>query len=291
METLAQYTEDEAIQTKVKNLAADTYASEIQARNTSVLDLLEQFPAIGLPFEEYLAMLPALRARQYSISSSPLAKPGVCSVTFVVLDALSVDGGDRHFLGVASNYLADLKDGDHTLVAVKPSHASFHLPHDAVNIPIIMICAGTGIAPFRGFVQERAKQIEAGRKLAPALLFMGCRSPSLDAIHFDELSDWAAKGAVDLRMAYSSKPDQSNGAKYVQDRFYQDKKDVIDMFDKGARIYVCGAGVMADGVREKAIAMHQEKLQDEGKSSATDDEANKWFHSLRNERYMSDVFD
>lgn len=76
-------------------------------------------------------------------------------------------------------------------------------PTGSRSTPIIMIAAGTGLAPFRGFVQERVAQVAAGRKLAPALLFHGCRARDEDAIHADELEEWENAGAVEALRAFS----------------------------------------------------------------------------------------
>lgn len=153
-----------------------------------------------------------------------------------------------------------------------------------------MICAGTGIAPFRGFIQERALQIEAGRKLAPALLFVGCQKPGQDDLHADELSAWASKGAVDVRYAYSRDPKSSQGAKYVQDRFWADREDVLHYFGSGAKVFMCGSGKVADGVKAASVKMYMQANEEEG-TPKTEEEAEKWFHAMRNERFMSDVFD
>ena len=235
-------------------------------------------------------MLPQLRLRQYSISSSPLAEPGHCTLTWSVIDGESFQGDGKHFLGVASNFLSNLQEGDRIHVNVKHSHQSFHLPLDIADTPLIMVCAGTGIAPFRGFVQERAMQIEAGRKLAPALLFFGCHKPGQDDLHADEISAWASKGAVDVRYAYSRDPASSNGAKYVQDRLWADREDVMRFFHSGAKVFVCGSGRVAEGVKDASVKMFMQSGDGLG-GSKTKEEAETWFNGLRNERFMSDVFD
>lgn len=274
----------------MERLKGDDFNSEVKDKRVSPLDLLERFPRTEIPFGAFLMMLPQLRLRQYSISSSPLAEPGTCTLTWSVIDEESFQGDGKRFLGVASNYLSNLHEGDHIHVNVKQSHQSFHLPLDNAATPLIMVCAGTGIAPFRGFVQERALQIEAGRKLAPALLFFGCQKPGQDDLHADELSDWASKGAVNVRYAYSREPESSNGAKYVQDRFWADREDVLDFFRSGAKVFMCGSGKVADGVKDASMKMYMHASEKEGKPK-TEEEAEKWFNALRNERFMSDVFD
>lgn len=235
-------------------------------------------------------MLPQLRLRQYSISSSPLAEPGCCTLTWSVIDEESFQGGGKRFLGVASNYLSNLHENDHIHVNVKQSHQSFHLPLDIAGTPLIMVCAGTGIAPFRGFVQERALQIDAGQRLAPALLFIGCQRPGQDDLHADEISAWASKGAVDVRYAYSRDPESSNGAKYVQDRFWADREDVLRQYHSGAKVFVCGSGKVAVGVKDASVKMYMQVNKGNGEPKSME-EAEEWFDARRNVRFMSDVFD
>lgn len=274
----------------MERFKGEAFNAEIKDKRVSPLDLLERFPETDIPFSAFLTMLPQLRLRQYSISSSPLAEPGSCTLTWSVIDEESFQGHGKRFLGAASNYLSNLQEGDHVHVNVKQSHQAFHLPLDIAETPLIMVCAGTGIAPFRGFVQERALQMEAGRKLAPALLFIGCQKPGQDDLHADEISAWASKGAVDARYAYSRDPESSNGAKYVQDRFWADREDVLRLFESGAKVFICGSGRVADGVKDASVKMYMQAVEKEGKTT-TKEEAEKLFDALRNERFMSDIFD
>ncbi|KAL9134513.1 MAG: hypothetical protein Q9175_004304 [Cornicularia normoerica] len=290
IEAISKFTTDDSKKAELVRLKDEAFNAEIREKRVSPLDLLERFPNIELPFGAFLTMLPQLRLRQYSISSSPLAEIGSCTLTWSVIDEESFQGDGKRFLGVASNYLSNLHEGDHIHVSVKQSHQSFHLPLDIAETPLIMICAGTGIAPFRGFVQERALQIEAGQKLAPALLFVGCQKPGEDDLHAEELAAWASKGAVDARYAYSRDPESSNGAKYVQDRFWADRKDVLHYFQSGAKVFMCGSVKVADGVKAASVKMYMQANEEEGKPK-TEQEAEEWFNAMRNERFMSDVFD
>ena len=233
-------------------------------------------------------MLPPMRVRQYSISSSPLKDPTTCTLTYGVLDQESLAGGGKRYVGIASHFLSKLDKEDRIRVAVRQSHQAFHPPLDIQSIPMIMICAGTGLAPFRGFVQERAAQIEAGRTLAPALLFIGCRHPERDALYAEEFAKWGALGAVSVRYAYSKDPASSEGCKYVQDRLWQDREEVKGLWTKGARIFVCGSGSVGDGIRDVILKSWKEG-SGTGKEKG-DKEAEEWFKGIRNERFASDVF-
>ena len=129
-------------------LAGDDEAAEARYRaeagpagHLSVLDLLEQFPACELSFEEFLGMLPHLRPRYYSISSSPMAGERVASITVAVVDAPARSGRGR-YAGVASSYLADLAPGDEVYGFVRDPGTVFRPPADP-RTPMIMVGAGT----------------------------------------------------------------------------------------------------------------------------------------------------
>jgi cytochrome P450/NADPH-cytochrome P450 reductase len=194
-------------------------------------------------------MLPPMRVRQYSISSSPLADSTTAILTWAVLDTPAKSASGKRFLGVASNYLSSVEEGDRIHVAVEPSHGIFHPPNDIENTPVIMICAGAGIAPFHGFVQERAMQIAAGRQLAPAYLFIGCHHPTKDSLFANELAKWEAEGVVKLYYAYSTAKAQSKGCRHVQERLWEEREEITEVFHQGAKLYVCGSAMLGEGVR------------------------------------------
>ncbi|PSR82537.1 cytochrome P450 [Coniella lustricola] len=273
---------------------ADAFAEAVRKR-ISILDLLEKYPAVQLPFATFLSLLPPMRVRQYSISSSPLADPTRCTLTYSVLDAPALSGTGQRYLGVATSYLASLEAGDKLHVAIRPSHASFHLPLDVENTPIVMIAAGTGLAPFKGFVQERAAMLAAAggnrKKLAPALLFYGCRDPEQDDLYREEFQEWQALGAVDVRRSYSRNQEASEGCKYVQDRLWQDRADVQALWESGAKVYVCGSRAVSDAVREVAIRMYMDGAKVNHGKELSVEEATERFDAARHERFATDVFD
>ena len=182
-----------------------------------MLDILEENKDIDLPLSTFLHMLPAMRIRQYSISSSPLWNPQRVSLTISVVDAPALSGRAEPFLGVASTYLANLQKGDKVQLSVRASNVHFHPPTDP-TIPLVMVAAGAGMAPMRGFLQERAMQKLAGREVAKNLLFFGCRDPKEDFIYGDtDLKEWAELGVVDVRPAFSRSSENSDGCRYVQE--------------------------------------------------------------------------
>jgi cytochrome P450 / NADPH-cytochrome P450 reductase len=183
----------------------------------SVLDILDRHKDIDIPFPAYLQLLPSMRVRQYSISSSPLHNARRASLTVSVIHAPALADADQAFLGVGSSYLAGLRPGDRVALSVRPSNASFHLPADP-TVPVVMFAAGSGLAPMRGFIQERAEQRKAGRETGRMILFYGCRTPEDDYLYSEsDLKEWEALGVVEVLPAFSKKCEASEGAKYVQE--------------------------------------------------------------------------
>jgi cytochrome P450/NADPH-cytochrome P450 reductase len=264
-------------------LAGDRYEQEVLGRRASLLDLLDTHASVDLAFARFLAMLPPMRARQYSISSSPLWKGDHASLTIAVVDAPALSGGGR-YQGVASSYLADAQPGDRVSVSVRPSNARFHPPADP-RVPIVLICAGSGVAPFRGFIQERAAQHRAGQAVGPALLFFGIDAPDIDFLYGDEWREWERMGVVDVFLASSEAPE--HGVRFVQDRVWADRMTVADYFRRDAIFYLCGDGRrMAPAVREALVAIYREA------SGANDATAQRWADEMEHERgrFVSDVF-
>ena len=130
----------DATRSTLKDLAS-AYAEKVLAKRLSVLDIIEAHKDIKLSLGEFLQMLPAMRVRQYSISSSPLWNAQHVTLTISVVEGPALSGREEEFLGVASNYLAHLRPGDRVQVAVRASNAAFHPPTDPLT-PIVLFCAG-----------------------------------------------------------------------------------------------------------------------------------------------------
>ena len=261
----------------------DAYQRDVLGKRVSVLDLLERYAACELGLAAFLEMLPPARARQYSISSSPLWNAQRCTITVAVVDAPALSGQGR-YQGMASTHLANCTPGTRVAIAVRSSNEHFH-PPASPEMPMVMVCAGTGLAPFRGFLQERAVQAQNGRSVGPSLLFFGCDHPDVDFLYRDELAAWEADGVVSVRPAFYKAPD--GDVTFVQHRVWKDRADVADLFRKGAHVYVCGDGRhMAPAVRETFTRIYQEAV------GATAEQAEAWIDKIEREtgRYVSDVF-
>jgi cytochrome P450/NADPH-cytochrome P450 reductase len=261
--------------------ASDHYRSDILGKRKSVFDLLEEHPACELPFHVYLEMLSPLAPRYYSISSSPSGDPVRCSVTVAVVEG-PANSGRGVYKGICSNYLATRRAGETIHATVRETKAGFRLPDDAC-LPIIMIGPGTGLAPFRGFLQERAALKASGAGLGPAMLFFGCRHPDQDFLYAGELRAFAANGIVELHTAFS----RAEGPKtYVQNLIAAEKERVWSLIEKGAIIYVCGdGGKMEPDVKATLVSIYRERT---GADAAA---AQRWIDDLgANSRYVLDVW-
>jgi cytochrome P450 / NADPH-cytochrome P450 reductase len=297
LKVLVSFTHNSADKTALQDLVGDDtrFEQEITEKRTSLFSLLVRYPSIKLPFGDFLDLLPPLQIRQYSISSSPLADLQRCTITYGVIDAESHSDPQQRFEGVTGGYLRGLKAGDSIQVSIRPTaKKTFRLPVDPAKTPLLMYAAGTGLAPFRGFLQERALQLEHNpdRRLAPALLFLGCRSQTGDRLYAKELDEWAKAGVVDIRYAFSQEKTLSNGCGHVPDRMLEDQKDIIDIWRSGARVYLCGTRNFAEGVREaatKIAVMAKDSMPQ--RSPAEMAELERRFREALQDRVASDVFD
>ena len=266
-------------------LTADdaAYQAEILDKRVSVLDLLERYPALEVPLASFLQMLTPLIPRQYSISSSPRWSEDHVTLTVAVLRAPAWSGNGT-YEGAASTYLAHARPGTKVAATVRPSSSGFH-PPASLAVPMVMVCAGTGVAPFRGFLQERAiRAEEEGIVPAPSLLFFGCDHPDVDYLYRDEFAQWEQAGIVSLRPAFS----EVNGdSQFVQDRLWADRSDVVDSIRGGGYFYVCGDGRrMAPAVHDTCARIYR------GAAGVTAEEADAWLTAVQRERtrYVTDVF-
>lgn len=240
-----------------------------------LLDLLEAFPSARPPVADLLASLPTLKPRLYSIASSPLANPGHVELCVgVVRD----NRRGRVREGVASTHLAFRASPELPLRAeVTTSH--FRLPADPAT-PMIMVGPGTGIAPFRAFLQHRA----ATRAHGPSWLFFGDQRRATDFLFSQEIEAWQADGTLSqLSLAWSR--DQREKI-YVQHRMAEAAADLWRWLQDGAHFYVCGDALrMAKDVDAALRGI----AQSEGGMNA--DQARDWIVALaRQGRYQRDVY-
>lgn len=256
----------------------DMLISTNSIKRLSVFDLLQMFPDIELELSTFLTMLPQMRPRTYSFSSSPSWKPGYATLTYTVKEK-----------GIASSYLASLGQGNKLYISALPSTEHFCLPTADVQTttPTIMIATGTGLAPFRGFIQERAISMRQGKSLAPALLFFGCHGCELDDIYRGELDNFECNGVITVFRAFSQDADVT--CKYVTDQLRNHQSDVCELWSAGANVYVCGAKKVSDSVFEVLSPILYEYDRHLGKTRAVCGFP-AWLEDLPKCRYVTEIF-
>lgn len=262
IQIMAEHTRCPMTKPKLLGLSGDDaesqarYRAEVMSKRKSMFDLLQQFPACELPFHVFIERLSLLTPRYYSISSSPLAVgANTCSITVGVVQGPAASGTGI-YSGVSSNYLANRLTGDTIYASLRDTKDGFRLPTD-VSKPIIMVGPGTGLAPFRGFLQERSVHKAQGKSLAPAMLFFGCRHSKQDFLYENELTAFAAEGVVELLTAFSRAETQKT---YVQDLLAAQKDRVWQLLEQGAIFYVCGDGSrMEPAVKQALVQIYQDK--------------------------------
>lgn len=221
----------------ILELASETgFARDVLGQKMTLLDVLTRFESLPCSLPLLLSVRPLLKPRYYSISSSSRSLARACSITVGVHNFVGLHEARRE--GLCSHYLLHCPPGTQIRMLVKDTKSSFRLPQDATK-PVLLIGPGTGIAPMRGFIQERAAQRAAGEAVGKTVLFFGCRRPDHDYLYRRELEQFQADGSLDaLHVAFSRQPDQPR--MYVQDLLRQHADDVVALLDQGAAIYVCG---------------------------------------------------
>ncbi|MDM8356903.1 assimilatory sulfite reductase (NADPH) flavoprotein subunit [Pandoraea communis] len=241
-----------------------------------VLDVVRQFPARKVKAAEFVGTLRTLQPRLYSIASSLAANPDAVHITVGVVRYKSHDRSRR---GVASTYLADVAREGETVPVYIEANRNFKLPSDT-NAPVIMIGPGTGIAPFRAFVEERRALDAPGKNW----LFFGDRNFRTDFLYQREWQRYVKDGALTrIDLAFSR---DSEDKVYVQHRMREQGKALYAWLQEGAHLYVCGdADQMARDVNTALIDIVAEH------GALTQDAAAEYVKTLQREkRYQRDVY-
>ena len=240
-----------------------------------VVDILQAYPRARFTADELVKVLRKLQPRLYSIASSPKAFPEDIHLTVAVV-RYELHGRNRQ--GVCSTYLADRVNGG-TMPVFIHSAKHFRQPEDT-SVPLIMVGPGTGIAPFRAFLQEREVLGAPGK----TWLFFGDRNRATDFLYEEEINAWRGKGVLHrLDTAFSR--DQPEKI-YVQQRMLENAAELWRWLEEGGYFYVCGdASRMAKDVDE---ALHRIVAEAGGKSK---EEAAAYVEELKKtKRYRKDVY-
>lgn len=264
--TLAPFAPTEEAKAEMAKLGSDKdyFHENISNKYVNIAQALESVCSSAkwsdIPFSAFIEGLNKVQPRYYSISSSSLVQKNKISITAIV-ESMEIPGRADALKGVTTNYLLALKqkqhgdphpdphgltyeitgprnkyDGVHVPVHVR--HSNFKLPSDPSK-PIIMVGPGTGVAPFRGFVQERAAQAKAGEDVGKTILFFGCRKSTEDFLYSDEWKQYQEDlgDKFQLITAFSREGPKKV---YVQHRLQEHAKEVDELLKQKAYFYVCG---------------------------------------------------
>ncbi|MUP37519.1 assimilatory sulfite reductase (NADPH) flavoprotein subunit [Labilibaculum euxinus] len=238
-------------------------------------DLLEDYPG-EITSDQFLSTLRVLYARLYSISSGPKANPEEVHITIA---SVRYNRKKRDRNGACSSYITDeINVGDHLPIYIDKNE-SFRLPDDE-NKPLIMVGAGTGVAPYRSFLQEREQNKAKGK----SWLFFGNQRFKKDFLYQLEWQKFLKKGILQkLDVAFSR--DQEEKA-YVQHRLKENGKEIFQWLENGAHFYICGdKKYMAKDVQTSLL----EIIQNEG--GITPEKAEEYLKNLKREkRLLLDVY-
>ncbi len=241
-----------------------------------IIDAIVDFAPNGLSAEALTGIFRKLPPRLYSIASSPLAHADEVHLTVA---AVRYETHNRQRKGVCSTYLADLvKSGDPVQVFVQPNK-NFRLPADPAT-PVIMVGPGTGVAPFRAFVEHRAAAGGGGKNW----LFFGDQHYTYDFLYQLEWQDFLKDGAL-TRLDVAFSRDQPEKV-YVQDRMIAQAKDLYQWLEEGAHFYVCGdANRMANDVHQALVTVV------ENQAGISREAAEAYVEDLKKtKRYQRDVY-
>ncbi len=243
-----------------ENAAALTEYTSARNASRDYVDVLREFPEVKFTAQEFCDHLRVLAIRLYSISSSLKAHPESVHLTVATV-RWQAHGRKRS--GVCSTFLSDRWNGDTTAGVFGQTQKHFRLPEDP-NTPVIMVGPGTGVAPFRAFLEER----EATGAKGANWLFFGDQRREQDFFYRDQFEGWVKNGLLSrLDLAFSR--DQADKI-YVQTRMREQGAEIWKWLSEGAYFYVCGdKNRMASDVHAELLSIAQKhggKSEEEAKA-------------------------
>ncbi|EAW18411.1 NADPH--cytochrome P450 reductase [Aspergillus fischeri NRRL 181] len=308
---LAQFSPTPAAKDFLLQLGQDktAYASFLNHTHLTLGRLLQlacpDTPWTTLPLSYLIETLTPIQPRYYSISSSSVLAPRKPSITVLVSCAPLPANPTQSIYGLTSNYLlalsASLASSAHPTGLTYPlagPNASLtggkihaHLRRSRFKLPLmskcplVMVAAGTGLAPFRAFIAERRQLSLIGKETGEMILFFGCRAPTQDFIYKEELEEMQAALGDKLRVITAFSREVRSQKVYVQDRIAEHAAEVIRLIDEGANVYICGRAGMAREV-EKTVG---EAMRAARRWSET--ELNEWSKAIkRKNKWQEDVW-
>lgn len=278
-EALADFADDPREEKELRALGGSEGAIEFKRRaevdTVTFADILLEFPSAHPSFHDIVRIVSPMKRREYSIASCQKVSP--TSVALMIVVVGWVDPKKRDRWGQATRYLRDLKIGDEVVVSIKPS--VMKLPPNSTQ-PLIMAGLGTGLAPFRAFVQHRAWEKQQGKDIGSVLLYMGSRHQREEYCYGEEWEAYQDAGIITL-LGRAFSRDQPQKI-YIQDRMRQTMNDIIQAYIKeDGAFYLCGptwpvpdvTNVLEEAIRRDAKAIGKkvdprkeiDKLKDESR--------------------------
>ena len=277
-EALAEFATDEKEKAKLETLGGKEGAEEFKRRSevdtVTYVDILQEFQSAHPSFYDLVRIVSPLKRREYSIASAQAVTPTSVALMIVVVDWVDTKGRTRY--GHATRYLSQLQPGAKITASVKPSVMKLPASDTA---PLIMAGLGTGLAPFRAFVQYRAMQKAAGKEIGSILLYLGSRHQREEYLYGEEWEAYLDAGVITLLGSAFSR-DQPQKI-YIQDRMRETMDEVVKAYvrEEGS-FYLCGptwpvpdvTDVLMEAIKEankggkKVNAKNEiEKLKEEGR--------------------------
>lgn len=284
-EQLAEYATDELEQKKLAALGgkdgADDFKHRSEIEMCTYTDILAEFSSARPLFHDLVRLVAPLKRREYSIASAQAVTPTSVSLMIVVVDW--VDSKGRTRMGQATRYLSTLPVGAAVTVSVKPSVMKLPVKDTA---PLIMAGLGTGLAPFRAFVQYRAMQKAAGKEIGAILLYMGSRHQREEYLYGEEWEAYVDAGVITLLGAAFSR-DQPQKI-YIQDKMRESMQAIVKAYiEEEGSFYLCGPTWPVPDV----TAVLQEAIEEQAKTSGKKVDSRKEIERLKDDgRYVLEVY-
>ncbi|ODA82232.1 hypothetical protein RJ55_00739 [Drechmeria coniospora] len=284
-EALAEHATDPTERKKLVALGSAVGAADLK-RLTEVdmatyVDVLDEFPSARPDIHELIKIVSPLKRREYSIASAQAVTPTSVALMIVVVNWVDSKGRVRY--GQATRYLSRLQPGAAVTVSVKPSVMKLPARDTA---PLIMAGLGTGLAPFRAFVQYRAMQKAQGKEIGSILLYLGSRHQREEYLYGEEWEAYLAAGVVTLVGSAFSR-DQPQKI-YIQDRMRQTLDEIVKAYvEEEGSFYLCGPTWPVPDVTE----VLREAIAEEAKANGRKVDSKKAIEKLKDEgRYVLEVY-
>ncbi|KAK2596683.1 sulfite reductase [NADPH] flavoprotein component [Conoideocrella luteorostrata] len=284
-EALAEFATDENEKKKLEALSSSAGAEDFKRRSEvdmmTYVDVFDEFKSARPSFNDLVKLVSPLKRREYSIASAQAVTPNSVSLMIVVVDWVDNKGRTRY--GHATRYLSRLQPGAVVTASVKPSVMKLPTKDTA---PLIMAGLGTGLAPFRAFVQYRAMQKAQGKEIGEILLYLGSRHQREEYLYGEEWEAYLAAGVVTLIGAAFSR-DQPQKI-YIQDKMRQTLAEIAKAYvqDEGS-FYLCGPTWPVPDVTK----VLEEAIAAEAKNAGKKIDPRKAIEKLKEEgRYVLEVY-